>query len=493
MTAVRTWKAARWPAAAVVLLAGLVAAGTVTRPGAADEQAARSSSLPVTETAVVCPNVTGSDTAPTTMTIANVSGLLPGGTPRRASIRTTPLSGSKARTTSLPSRAVTRVNETKTGYPVLVEASGPGAGAVVADQQRLIPHGTGRGLFSTPCLEPGTDWWITGADGRVGYADTLVLANPGSTTVNLTVSGWSTKGPFEPPRLQSFTVAPSTAYLLALSRFAPDAALMTLHVHANSGRLVSAAIDRRISGIRAAGVDWIPPTLPPATDVVVPGFIGGTGPRQLILADPGDQDATVTLKLATTTGNFVPAGHQTVVVRAGRTAVVDLTASLSAVPGAVVIHSDQPVTAAAISSATGAGTRARPDIQWQPAGRAITGPAVLPDNTPPFDRNAPLYVTAPESAAKLRVTAADGSSTVLSVRTGRTLAWDPVGKFGRPGAYGPLVFTPVSGGPVYVARTLVASGVHGPLTTSEQPTLLPVAISLPAAEPDLRVAVPGRP
>ena len=486
----RAW---RWPAAGLVLLAGVVAAGTVERPDAVTAHAARAASLPVTDTAVVCPNVTGSTTAPTAMTIANVSALLPGGTSRRATIRTTPLSGVNARSTSLPSRALTRVNTTKPGYPLFVEATGPGAGAVVASQQRLIPRGTGRGLFSAPCLEPATDWWLTGADGRVGYADTLVLANPGSTVVNLTVTGWSTKGRFEPPRLQSFTIKPNTAYLLALSRFAPDAALMTLHIHANTGRLVSEVVDRRISGIRAAGVDWLPPTLPPATDLVVPGFIGGSGARRLVLAAPGDRDATVQLKLSTTTGNFAPAGHQTVVVRAGRTTEVDLTTSLSAAPGAVVLHSDEPVTAAGISSATGVGTRARPDIQWQPAALAIDGPAVLPDNTPPFDRNEPLYVTAPDGAAKLRVTAADRSSKVLSVRAGRTLAWDPVSAFGRPGAYGPLVFSPVSGGPIYVARTLFAYGLHGPLATSQQPIRLPVAVTLPVAVADPRVAVPGRP
>ena len=486
----RAW---RWPAAGVVLLAGVVAAGTVGRPEAVTARSARAASLPVTETGVVCPNITGSGTAPTVMTIASVSALLPGGTSRRATIRTTPLAGDKARATSLASRPIIRVRATKPGYPVFVEATGRGAGAVVASQQRLIPHGTGRGLFSAPCLEPATDWWLTGADGRVGYADTLVLANPGTTIVNLTVTGWSTKGPFEPPRLRSFTITPNSAYLLALSRFAPDAALMTLHVHANTGRLVTQIVDRRISGIRAAGVDWLPPTLPPATDLVVPGFIGGSGSRRLVLAAPGDRDATVQLKLATTTGNFAPAGHQTVVVRAGRTTEVDLTTSLSAAPGAVVLHSDEPVTAAGISTATGVGTRARPDIQWQPAARAIDGPAVLPDNTPPFDRNEPLYVTAPESAAKLRITAADGSSKVLSVRAGRTLAWDPAGAFGRPGAYGPLVFSPVSGGPTYVSRTLFAYGLHGPLTTSQQPTPLPVAVTLPAAVPDPRVAVPGRP
>jgi hypothetical protein len=483
-------RALRWPALAVVLLAALIAVATVTRPGAASSRAPRSSVQPVTTTDLVCPNVSGTDGSPSTFTIANVSSSLPGDTHRAARVRTTPLTGAKAKTTVQPSHDVNRVQVTTTSAPTLIEVDGPGSGAIVADQSRLIGAGVLRGLFSAPCLEPATDWWMTGADGRVGYTDTLVLANPGSTVANLTVSVWSAKGPIEPPKLQSFTVEPKSAQLLSLSSYAPDGALLTLHVHANSGRVVSEVLDRRVSGISPAGLDWIPPTQPPANDLVVPGYLGGPGSRHLVLGDPGDQDATVTLRLATTTGNFAPAGHQTVVVRAGHAADVDLTSSLAGSPGAVLLHSDQPVTAAGISSAGVLSDRDHPDIQWQPAAVAISGPAALADNTPPFDRNAPIYLTAPDAAAKLRVATTGGQSRVLSIRSGRTLAWDPETALGTA-ARGPLVFSPVSGGSVYVSRTLFAYGLHGPLVTAQQPVLLPAAVSLPAAVRDDRVAAPG--
>lgn len=483
-------RALRWPALAVLVLGGLVAVAVVDRPHASRAQALRSSSLPVTSTSLVCPNVSGSDRAPTTMTVANVSAAIPGGAHHSETVHSSPLTGSQAKVTTLPSRPVNRLHLTTPGGPTLLDASGQGSGAVVADQSRLIPHGVLRGLFSSPCLQPVTDSWITGADGRVGFTDTLVLANPGSTIVNLTVTAWSSKGPIEPPKLESFTIAANTAELLPVSQYAPDGALLTLHIHANSGRVVSAVLDRRVSGVEPTGLEWIPPTLPPSTDLVVPGFLSGSGARHLVLADPGDRDATVTLRLVTPSGNFAPAGHQTVVVRAGHSADVDLASSLAGAPGAVIVHSDQPVTATAFSSAGVFNDKDHPDLQFQPAASAITGPAVLPDNTPPFDRNVRVYVTAPRAGARLRVTTLTGDSRVVSVRAGRTLAYDPVADFGTT-AYGPLVFTPVSGGPVYVSRTLFAYGLHGPLTTSEQPTQLPASISLPPAVLDERVAVPG--
>ncbi|HEX4654574.1 MAG TPA: DUF5719 family protein [Mycobacteriales bacterium] len=481
-------RALRWPAVAIVLLAGLTAAAIVDRPSASPTRALRSSSLPVTSTSLVCPNISGSGRAPTAMTVANVSAAVAGGH-RSATVRTFPLTSARAKTTTLPSHAVNHVHVTTTSGPTVVEADGRGAGAVVADQSRLIPHGVLRGMFSSPCLQPTTDSWITGADGRVGFTDTLVLANADSTVANITVTVWSAKGPIEPPQLESYTVAADTAELLPVSRYVPDGALLTIHVHANSGRLVSAVLDRRVSGVEPTGLDWIPPTQPPSTELVVPGFLSGSGARHLVLADPGDRDATVTLRLVTASGNFAPAGHQTVVVRAGHSADVDLASSLAGAPGAVLVHSDQPVTATAFSSAAALNDQDHPDLQFQPAAAAITGPAVLPDNTPPFDRNVRLYVTAPDAAAKLRVATTTGASRVLTIRAGRSLAWDPVAVFGTD-AYGPLVFTPVGGGSVYVSRTLFAYGAHGPLTTAEQPTLLPASISLPPAVLDERVAVP---
>lgn len=483
-------RALRWPAVAVALLAGLVVATAVGRPAASSAHSLQSSSLPVTSTTLVCPNISGTDNSSTVMTVANVSGALAGGHSRAARVHTMPLAGAKAKTTSLPSRAINRVNVTTIVAPTLIQADGPGAAAVVADQRRLIPAGILRALFSAPCLQPRTDWWITGADGRVGYSDTLVLANPSSTVANLTVTVWSSKGRLEPPKLQSYTVEPKTAQLLPVSSYAPDGASLTIHVHANTGRLVSEVVDRRVSGIAPEGVDWIPPTQPPATDLVVPGYPGGPGPRHLILSNPGDRDATVTLRLSTTSGNFAPAGHQTVVVRAGHSADVDLTSTLSSSPGAALIHSEQPVTAAGVSSAGVISRKDHPDFQWQPAALPVTSPAALPDNTPPFARIARIYFTAPDAAAKIRIGTTSGQSREVSIRAGRTLSWDPEAALGTA-SYGPLVFSPVSGGHVYVSRSLFAYGVHGPLITAEQPALLQAAISLPAAVPDERVAVAG--
>lgn len=466
-----------------VVVAALAAAAGVARPTAAPGRPPQPGRQLVTSSSYVCPSSYGSPTGPAVVTVAALGRLLGDG-PAPVTLTTAPLTGAGARTTSLPSHSLVRVRSTRAGGPVVVTAHGRGAGAVAVDQRRLIPGGRSRGLLATACLRPGTDWWITGADGRVGFTDDLVLANPGTTTANVTVRAWASTGPLQPPKLQAFTLGAGKSVLLPVADYTPDAALVSLHVHANSGRVTATVRDQRVSGVRAAGVDWIAPAQPPSRDLVVPGVPAGAGQRRLVLANPGRTDATVTVRLVTTSGDFSPAGHPTVLVRAGRTAAVDLTDSLDQAAGAVVLSSDQPVTAAAVSQTSTSLRHGFPDIQWHPAGLPITTAAVLPDSTPPYDGTVRIYLTAPHGAGRMRLTTADGHSRTVDVRPGRTVIVDPVALLGSA-ATGPLLLRPAGGGPVWASRSLYFAGAHGPLTTAEQPILLPTVVRLPPVAADL--------
>jgi hypothetical protein len=373
-------------------------------------------------------------------------------------------------------------------HAVLVTATGPGAAGVVADQRRLIPDGRRRSLFSSPCLAPQVDVWLAGANGRIGFHDDLVIANPGTTMANVTVSAWAVTGALQPPKLRSLTIGPLTTVTLPVGDYAPDAALVAWHVHANSGRVAAALHDVRIAGIRAAGSDWIPPTQAPARRLVVPGISPGPGARRLILTNPGPVDATVTLRLVTDSGNFSPAGHPTLVVRARHTVPVDLAPSLNGAAGAVVATSDNPVVGVVLTQVTTDIRRGRPDVQWQVAAPQLQGPAVLADNTPPFQRAVRIYLTAPEAGGRVRLTGRDGHSVVVTVPHGRTTFLDPRDKLGSD-ATGPILFERLSGGDIYLSRTLFAAGAHGPLTTAEQPTPLPTPVTLPAVADDVRAGL----
>jgi hypothetical protein len=437
---------------------------------------------------LVCPGLDGSARAPVQISVVDVGRLLDPATARPVRVTLTPLNVAAAgavETASLsPAPVATTTFSTRLPATV-VTAVGPGAGGVVASQHLLVPDGTLRGLVSSPCLPAGTDSWITGADGRVGHNDVLVIANPGGIEAEVTASAWSSTGRVDLPGLQSLSVPAGHAVELDVANYAPDAGLVGFHIHADQGRIAAQVRGNQINGLSAAGTDWLPPSLPPATHLVVPGYTSGAGPRLLVVTNPGSQDATVRLRLLTRDRAFVPAGHPDLVVPPGRSGFVDLSTSLGGAAAAAELVSDQPVIAAGTSQATSAG--GLPDFGWQPATSALTGAAVLAENTPALGGGATLALTAVGQEAAVRLVGRSGQSRTVTVGADRTVSLDLRAMLGADGV-GPLAVVPMSG-TVWASRSIAAEGAHGPLLTTIVPGSLPPPIRLPAVREDLRVAV----
>jgi hypothetical protein len=350
----------------------------------------------------------------------------------------------------------------------------------------LTPLGLHRGLSDSSCAAPATDWWFAGADGRIGITDLIVLTNPADAAANVALSVWSEKGPLNPPHADNINVAPHSEMLLRASDLAPDVAGLAFHVHANSGTVSAAMLDLRTSGVRSVGTDWDPPTAPPSRSAVVTGYAAGAALDVLYLANPGDHDATVDLRVITTTRNFAPAGHQTVVVPAGRTTTVDLTPASAGEVAAAQVVSDFPVLAQGITLQRTPHTF--PDYAWLAAQQPLTTPAAVAANAAPFGQHVGLVLTAPHGEAKVRVRSGTAQATV-TVPAGRSASVDLAALL-HTGARGPgpVLLTPLGSEPVYVVRTLYAAGAHGPLMADEMPSVLTAATVLPPVVADLRAA-----
>ena len=477
------------PALGLVAVATLVAAGTATRPGHVSPSSTGAvHDRPVTSTRLVCPGLDGSAAAPVQITVADLSRALDPAATTSGSVTLTTLTrqGAAARppATLTPAPAATTTVADHLSATV-VTATGVVAGHVVASQHSLVPDGTLRGLLSAPCLPPVTDTWITGADGRLGRTDVLVLANPGSVDAAVTVSAWSETGPVDLPGLQSYSLPADHVAELSVANYAPDAGLVSLHIHADVGRVAAQVRDSESVGLSTLGNDWLPPTSPPARRQVVAGYLAGNGPRLLVITNPGRDDATVRLRLLTRTRAFVPAGHPDVVVAPGRSALVDLSSSLGGVAAAVDLTSDHPVLAAGMSRMTSAG--GQPDLAWHPAGPALRGPAALPESRPVFGAGGVLALTAEGQPATVRLVSASGRSRTIQVGADRTITVDLGALLGAEAA-GPIAVVPEAGA-VWATRSIVASGAHGPLVTSLSVSPLPPPIRLPVTAEDLRAAV----
>jgi hypothetical protein len=480
------------PLLAAVALAAAVTVAQLTGSTATTPPAPRTVTSPVTDTTLVCPDLTGSAPGGTTVTtgvVADVAKALDPPSASTGTVTTTILRGPASR--PAPARLAPGFQLSSgptTAGPLAVQATGSVAATVVADQVTLTAAGRFRALASARCAPPSADWWFAGADGRVGYTDSLLLANPSATGANVTVSVWSSKGELTPPRLASLPIAARSSLVVSIPSVAPDAATLALHVHATSGAVTAAVHDTRVSGVNPAGSDWIPATLPPVRSAVVPGFPTGPGPRTLVLADPGGADATVGIRIIGTSGSFAPSGINQVVVHAGQTQTVDLTKALGAATGAVMVTSDQPVVAQglAVTTATAAGDF--PDLQWQAATPPLTGPAAFADGREPDGGPTELLLSAPAGAATVRITTLHGSSKTVAVAAGHSTS-TVLASVGRTAAFSGATVTPIGSAPVYVTRELSFAGAHGPLTTSEPVLALPTPLPLPIVTEDPRVGL----
>jgi hypothetical protein len=478
------------PLLAAVALAGAVVAAQLTGSTAVPSPPASTRTAPVTDTTLVCPYIAGGAHGSNTVTtgvIADTAKALSPPSTATGAVTATFLRGTASHAVVVKPAPALRVTSGPTSAgPLAVRAIGSIAATTVADQVTITKTGRFRALTDSRCSSPSADWWFAGADGRVGYSDQLVLANPSGTGADVTVSVWSTKGALSPPRLASVPIAAQSSVIIAIPSVAPDAATLALHVHATSGAVTAALLDQRVSGVNPAGSDWVPPTRPPAHAQVVAGFPASPGPRSLVLADPGALDATVSIRVVSSSGSFAPSGINQVVVHAGQTQVVDVTKALDGVTGAVTLSSDQPVVAQGLAVTTSTGEL--PDLQWLAATPALRTAGAFAIGWEPDGGPASLLLTAPAGAASVRVTRLNGNSRTVTVAAGHSTS-TVLAAVGQLAATSGATVTPIGAAPVYVTRELSFAGAHGALTTSEPVLALPTPLRLPGVTEDLRAAV----
>jgi hypothetical protein len=479
----------------VVALLAVAVVGAVTGTTASRALPPAVTTAPVTAAELVCPRIdSGSSTTGGLTAIADVARALTPPSQSSGRVTATRLTDHRGRTSTLTLSPSAVVASRKGLIPsIAVKATGPIAASVVADQSALTSSGRYRALVGSQCVAPATDWWFAGGDGRVGYTDILQLANPAPTAAEVSLSMWSLKGPVPASPLESVRVPARSSISLSLASIAPDVPTIALHVHASSGAVSAALVDRRSSGLRAHGGDFMPPTSPPSRHAVVAGFPGGVGSRHLVLANPGSVAAMVGLRLVTASGAFVPSGgHNQVVVPPGHTRGVDLSQAFAGATGAVELASDQPVVAEGLSVVTAPSKL--PDLMWLAAVPPLVGSAGVARGRAPDGGHTLLLLSAPAGAASVRLQTPTGGGSSISVPAGRSISVDVTAAV-RPRAAGalsgpwPFTVTVSGASPVFGVRVLSFAGAHGPLITGEPLIALPSPTVLPVVRENPRVAI----
>lgn len=214
------------------------------------------------------------------------------------------------------------------------------------------------GVAATACPAPSPDQWFTGVGAGAEHASVLELVNPdaGPALADVTVLGPT--GPLDVPRLRGVAVPGRSSVRLDLASVAPRRGELSLRVATSRGRLSATVLDSVDElGAGRRSQDWLAAQSAPSTDNLLLGLPGGGGTRTLLVANPGDDEVRVELRIVSTKSTFAPAGVEPVRVAPGSTGRVSVAEPVAAAlrDGALGLEltSSGPVTASLRTVAAG--------------------------------------------------------------------------------------------------------------------------------------------
>jgi len=491
-------------AAVVVVLGAAVGIGEATRP-AAVSAAGTAAVAPVIGAVRSCPPVAAPSTSvmprialgapPADPAAAGVPGPVPPG-----SVTVGPL-GAASSGSSILDRAGTVVPAVPLpagSDGLVVRAQGAPAAGLEVESLTRGDSGLDRGLSELRCSEPATDRWFTGPSTVVGLSSTLELANPGDVPALADVELAGPKGLIDTGRARKITVAPRARLTIPLETLAPDEDVLTVHVAASSGRLVSAVRQVRGAADAPLGVDWIPPSADPAKIAVLPGLPAGPGERILVVGNTGPDDTVVSVQLVTADGEFVPTGLAAIPVGARTPRLVALSTQLAASGAAVRIVSEtSPIVVSAFLD-TSSSDRVIHEFGWVGAGRPLTGRTLIADVGGSETTTSTLFLSAPDGPATVTLTPvpgtgqppAGGPPVVVSVPAGRLVSVAAADVVEATGQQALVVSVSPGSGPVYAGRWKFERGARGPLVAYLQLESAPAVVPVPRVRADLAASLP---
>jgi hypothetical protein len=298
-----------------------------------------------------------------------------------------------------------------------------GSGPFVTRTEGDLAAGLVAGRFEVPlaaaeCGAPAPDLWFTGVGAGARHTSVLELVNPdaGPAVVDATLYGVS--GVVDAPELRGVAVPARGVVRLALAEIVPRVDELALHVTTSRGRVAASIRDRQQElGTGGEAEDWLPPQVEPATSNLLLGTVKGSGTRNLVLLNPGDDETRATIRLVSPDAVFSPAGLEEVVLAPQSVTRVSMGEVLTG-PDAegvtgLLVDSPAPITATVRSYV-------ERDLSHAVSGAALTSSTTV--LAPPGDKR--LELAGADATGSVAVLARSEDGKVLAeknvkVRAGR--------------------------------------------------------------------------
>lgn len=268
--------------------------------------------------------------------------------------------------------------------------------------------GDTRGTASLPCMRPSSDFWLVGSAADVGTLNDLVIANPGSDGVAVSLAAFGPTGILDLGLNASVSVPANSVVRVPLSSSLPTTRSLAIHVFAKTGLVTAALQESVLDGATPAGITFVTPTSA-SKDLWIPGVaIAGQGAPSVRIVNPHEKAVKVRLATMSRAGYQALSGAEEVSVPA--TSVLDLSlAGLEDDVYAVHISGEGAVVAGALMAAR---TGEQEDIAWAHPTPALTSAAVA-FHSEQGARPVMSVVSDAQGEVELKVYPVDSSGTLL--------------------------------------------------------------------------------
>ncbi len=253
------------------------------------------------------------------------------------------------------------VTVTGSGEPRSLALDAPGTSTVDAEDPVAV---TGTGdmaagllaarfggdqLAAVDCPRPSPEAWFTGVGAGARHDSVIELVNPDEGPAVADISVYGRGGQIDVPGLRGVTVRGQDSVRLQLGQLLPRRSELALHVTVSRGRLAASLLDQVPSlGARPATEDFLPSQPAPGLDQVLLGLPAGQGEDVLAVANPGEDEARVKIKVLTADSEFAPEGLEELRVAPGTVRTVSLTSIVRGAIGdgalGLTVTSTRPVT-----------------------------------------------------------------------------------------------------------------------------------------------------
>jgi hypothetical protein len=318
---------------AAVLVSALALAGMRGSDESVVEQAREARHRALTAQELSCPASVGSRSDLVVASVTDEGG---------GTITGRKAGGSGDRPVEVPAGAVEEV--TASSKAVVLSARGGSAVGLAGARLTSSPAPA-----SAECVAPQPEVWFNGAGAGGLHESTMLLVNPDRGPAVADITLWTTTGMMDVPVVRGVTVPGGASVEIDLAEVAPTREELTVRVVVNRGRIATTISDTYTPRGGSRRTDSIPASTEPGTDVVLPGIPRNAAEGLLVVANPGEDAARVTLTVVGAEAEFEPEAFGEIRVPAGQLSAQDLpdevTTLLASEDVSLRLVSSEPVTA----------------------------------------------------------------------------------------------------------------------------------------------------